>query len=278
MAVSTLTAWRDGQTAGRRRPFVWSHSNNSPFASWLVRWPTYFTGPQGAPSTPSTAVAPDSTSALAVVPSPEASGQWLAAAEVGAGNVNRRLAAGMVLCDILSVQGGLSGTTASAQTTNLPTAALTRYTDGAGVMIGLAIYSAVGSTATTLNVSYTDSVNGAGRTTKDIVFGGSSANAQGQLLILPTQDGDKNPVSVESVTPAATTGTAGNFGVVLFKPLAFLSEIGGTNSQREPYKNFLEAASSISPDPDACLVPIFFGVGGSTGSVMIGGHVTYIQG
>ena len=278
MPVSTLTAWRDGQTSGRRRPFVWSHSNNSLFSSWGLRWPLFFTGPQGVPATPSTAVAPDSTSALAVVPSPEAADQWLAAAEVGVGNANRRLAAGFLLCDILSVQGGLSGTTTGEQTTNLGTAALTRYTDGDGVMIGLAIYSSVGGTATTATVRYTDNVGGASRTTKDIVFGGSSANAAGQVLIFPPQDGDKNPISVQGVTLAATTGTAGNFGVFLFRPLAFLSENGGTNSQRKPYKNFLEAASSVSPDPDACLVPIFFGTGGTTGATMIGGHVTYIQG
>jgi hypothetical protein len=280
MPITTWADWMDGQNSGERRPFMWRDSNNNPLQSWAVRWPTNFTGPQGTPSTPSTAVAPDNTNALAVVPSPSAADQWLAACEIGIGNANRRITGGMVLCDVLSVQGGLSGTVASptAQSTNLPTAALTRYTDGDGVMMGLAIYGAVGGTATTATVSYTDGVNGAGRTSTDIVFGGSNANTQGMVLILIPQAGDRNPVSVESVTLAATTGTAGNFGVVLFKPIAFLNEIGGTNSQREPYKNFIEGASSVSPETTGCLVPFFFGTGGTTGVCMVGGHVTYIQG
>ena len=72
-------------------------------------------------------------------------------------------------------------------------------------MMGLVIYGAVGGTATTATVSYTDDVNGAGRTSADIVFGGSSANAAGQVLVLIPQAGDRNPVSVESVTLANTT-------------------------------------------------------------------------
>lgn len=280
MPITTWADWMDGQNSGGRRPFMWQHGNNNPFSTWAPRWPLHFTGPLGVPSAPSTAVAPDNTSTLAVVPSPSAADQWLAACEIGIGNANRRLVAGALLCDVLSVQGGLSGTVASptAQSTNLPTAALTRYTDGDGVMIGLVIYADVGSTTTTVAVSYTDGVNGAGRTTLDIAIGSSAARTQGVLLICPPQAGDRNPVSVESVTLANTTGTTGNFGVVLFKPIAFLDEIGGTNSQREPYKNFIEGASSVSPETDGCLVPFFFGSGGTTGSCMVGGHVTYIQG
>lgn len=278
MPITTWADWMDGQNSGGRRPFMWQHGNNNPFSVWAPRWPLHFTGPLGVPSTPSTAVAPDNTSTLAVVPSPSAADMWLAASEVGIGNANRRLSSMLVLCDILSVQGGLSGTVTTAQTTNLPTAALTRYTDGDGVMMGLVIYTDVGSTTTSVSLSYTDGVNGAGRTTIDTVIGSSVARTQGVLLICPPQAGDRNPVSVESVTLAATTGTAGNFGVVLFKPIAFLNEIGGTNSQREPYKNFIEGASSVSPETDACLVPIFAGVGGNTGGCMVGGHVTYIQG
>lgn len=121
--------------------------------------------------------------------------------------------------DRLSHQGGLSGTTTTAQTTNLPTSALTRATTGAGVMIGLEIYTVIGTTATTVSCSYTDNVNGAGRTTPLTAFGATGNREVSRLIILPLQAGDSNPVSVESVTVTATTGTAGNFGVTLFKPL-----------------------------------------------------------
>jgi hypothetical protein len=279
MAVADFTAWKAGQSSGRKA-FAWGISNSGLLAtSFRPFWPLLFFNAAGTPTAPTTAVAPDQTSQYVVVPNPDGSGQWLAASEIGCGNANRRMQLAMVLCDILSVQGGLSGTVTTEQTTNLPTAALTRHTSGAGVMIGLHIHTAVGSTGTTASVRYTDAANGASRTTKDVVFGSSTANVAGQVIICPLQDGDKAPVSVEGVTLAATTGTAGAFGVVLFKPLAFLNEVGGTNSQREPYKNFLEAASSASPGTDACLVPMFFpNAGGTTGAIMIGGHVTYIQG
>lgn len=125
----------------------------------------------------------------------------------------------LVLCDRLSHQGGLSGIEATAQTTNLPTAPLTRYTSGYGVMMALEIYVAVGTTATTVTVSYTNSSGVAGRISEPMVFGGSAFREIGRLLIVPLQEGDVGVRSVESVTVLATTGTAGNFGVTLFKPL-----------------------------------------------------------
>lgn len=134
--------------------------------------------------------------------------------------VNTAGARGVYLVvDRLSHQGGLDGTLTTAQTTNLPTAALTRYTDGVGVMVGLTIYTSIGSTATTVTVSYTNQAGTAGRTSVAQVFGGSGFNTSPRTVILPLQAGDTGVKSVESVTLAATTGTIGNFGVTLFKIL-----------------------------------------------------------
>ena len=128
--------------------------------------------------------------------------------------------ANVLICDRLSHSGGLDATVTSPQTTNLPTAALTRYTSGVGVMIGLEIYVALGTTATTATVSYTNQDGTAGRTTKPIVIGSTLANAASLILLCPLQDGDTGVRSVESVTLAASTvSAAGNFGVTLFKPL-----------------------------------------------------------
>lgn len=126
---------------------------------------------------------------------------------------------GVFLVDRLSHQGGLSAVVTTAQTTNLPTAALTRYTSGEGVFLGIEIYSQIGGTGTTITVSYTNQAGTAGRTSKAIAFGSTFRNA-GAIYIMPLQDGDTGVRSVESVTVLATTGTAGNFGVTLFKVLA----------------------------------------------------------
>lgn len=127
----------------------------------------------------------------------------------------------VLLCDRLSHQGGLSGTDATTQTTNLPTAALTRYTDGIGVMAALEIYTTVGTTGTTATVAYTSAT----QSPSDMVspatpFGATGFNVAGRFIILPLAEGDVGLRSVESVTLAGTTGTTGNFGVTLFKPLA----------------------------------------------------------
>ena len=124
-----------------------------------------------------------------------------------------------IFVDRLSHQGGLNATGTGAQTTNLPTAALPRYTNGVDVMLGLEIYTQIGSTATTLTVSYTNESGTSGRTAPATVFGGTGAREAGRFFILPLQAGDSGIRSVQSVTVAATTGTAGNFGIVLFKPL-----------------------------------------------------------
>jgi len=125
------------------------------------------------------------------------------------------------LYDRLSHQGGLVGNVATVQTTNLPTAALTRYTSGEGVMIGLHIYTVIGTSIVTVFAEYTNQAGTAGRVTPDTVFGGTGFREAQRMIILPLQEGDYGVQSVESVqiTGLGGTGTAGNFGVMLIKPL-----------------------------------------------------------
>lgn len=173
---------------------------------------------------------------------------WLAQCELMAASNG---SAG-VFFDRLSHQGGLSGTVTTAQTTNLPTAALTRYTDGKGVCIGIQIYTSIGATNTTLTCSYTNQAGTAGSTSKAISIGGTGRSNGGTLLLVPLQDGDTGVRSVESVTLAATTGTAGAFGVVLLKPL-WLQPL--SRAQDLPsYVNGLMAGKMIEIEPNACLM------------------------
>lgn len=126
-----------------------------------------------------------------------------------------------ILCDRLAHQGGLSGIVTTAQTTNLPVGpSSTRATTGAGVYAALEIYTNIGNTASTATVSYTSEAGTSGRTSPPIVFGGANSRNGGQFFPIPLQEGDGGVRSVESVTLAATTGTAGNFGVTLYRPLA----------------------------------------------------------
>lgn len=131
-----------------------------------------------------------------------------------------RATGGLVtICDRLSHQGGLSGTTTGAQTTNLPTAALTRYTSGVGVMAGAEIYTSIGTTATTITASYTNQAGTSGQVSPLQVFGGTGYNQASRRVLLPLAAGDTGVRAVASVTLAASTLTAGAFGVTLFYPL-----------------------------------------------------------
>ena len=182
----------------------------------------------GAGATPSTAAACDANTVGALLTDPKitslTNSYYASMVEMAGAN---RANQSFILIDRLSHQGGLSGTATGAQTTNLPTAALTRYTSGVGVMAALEVYSAVGASATTASVSYTNQDGTSGRTSKDVAFGGADDGNTGQrrFIILPLQDGDTGVRSVESVTLAASTGTAGNFGVTLVKPILLLPNV-----------------------------------------------------
>ena len=122
----------------------------------------------------------------------------------------------LLIADRLSHQGGLSGASSSEQTTNLPTAALTRYTTGEGVWITVESYAAnTGGTSMTGVASYTNQAGTAGHTTTSTSIRLTSA---GQISVLPLAAGDTGARSVESVT-LTSAGLSGNFGVTLIRPL-----------------------------------------------------------
>jgi len=185
-----------------------------------------------SPSTPTTSVAMDKTTDRALnsfFPN-VASGKRLSV--LGA-RINPAGVGGvaLTLIDMLNISGGLNATLTTTQTTNLPTAALTRYTSGDGVHAALVVHVGFGGTATTVTCSYTNQAGTSGRTTPAVAIGGSGLNVASLLIRLPLQSGDTGFRSVESVTLAGSTGTAGNFGVVLFKPLALImaNDVEGAN-------------------------------------------------
>ena len=176
-----------------------------------------------------------------------------------------------IMVDLLNINGGLSGIVTTPQTTNLPTAALTRYTSGEGVMAGIVIFTQIGNTATTVTISYTNSTGTSGRISTATSFGQTNFREVNILIPIPLQAGDTGVKSIESVTVLATTGTAGNFGVCLYKPLAMIS-FESTTGQAP-----LDAVSSgciigslCEIHPDACLT--FLG-NGVISTLAIGGAV-----
>jgi hypothetical protein len=252
-AIADYDTLRSLITGARQKPYATkletARALTCPLRSMWVDAP--FAG-----ATPSTAVVPTKATTGDILgglrQDAGTSQQWLAQmnyviAKGGSGNV------GMVmLYDRVSHQGGLSGTVTGAQTTNLPTAALTRYTSGVGVIACAEIYSSIGTTATTGTISYTNHVGTTGRTSESFVIGGTTFNAVAVMIPIPLQIFDQGVRSVESVTLAASTGTAGNFGITLIWPLAFFLMRIADEDQR-----WLAGVNSAGAFPeildDACL-------------------------
>lgn len=226
-------------------------------------------------SAPSTAAACDNTTTGALGQQNGGASQlFVASAEATffhngpAANGDAGAVAWAILADRLSHQGGLSGTSTSAQTTNLPTAALTRYTSGAGVWAALEGYTSVGSTTTTkATISYTNQAGTAGQTG---FVGAVGSNAGGIALATPASmtpmtlaAGDTGVRSVESVTLTASTGSVGNFGVTLLKPLLAMPMGLVDQYQCDVVRGTLGGGLPEILD-SACLYWIFVSMSGST--------------
>lgn len=174
----------------------------------------------------------------------------------------------LVLIDRLSHQSGLSGTVTTAQTTNLPTAALTRYTDGVGVMGAYEVYTAVGTTATTISCSYTNQAGTAGRTSQLTDFGTTThGGAADRFIPISLASGDYGIRSVESVTVTASTTTAGNFGVTLYRPILALPLLGVESMDVDAVVEL----GCMMPEiiEDACLAWVFFGESTAPGIISV---------
>ena len=191
-------------------------------------------------------------------------------------NMGGGLSTQYLILDRLSHSGGLATNTTSPQTTNLPTAALTRYTNGYNVFIFLEFYaSTAGSTVTTATVSYTNQDGTPGRTSKPAVIGASTfgGSETGRFLMIPFQDGDTGIRSVESVTLDADTGAAGNFGITLFKIVAMTGPVRDYLYSSNFYHAILGGAGHLEPIlPGACLSLVN---NGQSSSGSLNGTITF---
>lgn len=158
----------------------------------------------------------------------------------------------LFIYDRLVHSSGLSGIVTTSQTTNLPTASLTRYTDGVGVLAFIELYGAVGTTATTFTCTYTNSAGLSGQISQSQVIGGTAERAIGVMVPILLQVGDVGVRSVESVTLAATTGTAGDFGITLMKPLYAMNIVDESHGfAQDTVRDFGALFESVQAD--ACL-------------------------
>lgn len=168
---------------------------------------------------------------------------------------------------------GLSGTTTTAQTVG---GSLTRYTsatDAIGNMIYIEIYNTIGTTATTITASYSNEGGTSGRTTKAVAIGGTNLREISRMIPLPLQDGDLGVTAVASVTLAASTTTAGDFGVTVGHPLLFIPiALAGTGATRDTLAGI---PSIVKVQTDACLTGAWMPT--ATGAPQLLSHLSFAE-
>lgn len=125
----------------------------------------------------------------------------------------------LIVYDRLCHSSGLSGALTGAQTTNLPTASLTRFTGGVGNEIWLEIFQAVGNAQVTVTASYTNQSGVSGRTTVPTFIGSAGTQEEQRIIQLSLQQGDTGVKAVASIRLSGSTGTTGNIGVVIVNDL-----------------------------------------------------------
>lgn len=212
-----------------------------------------YDGMPAAGAVPTSAAIPDRTTqgAIPFTPPGGTREKWLIGASVAP------LAAGVyLLYDRLFHIGGLSATSTADQTVqgSTPSPALTRNTGGVGNMAFTEVYAQLGTTATTLTMTYTDQDGNTGQTST-INIGAASFREVTRMQRIPLAAGDTGVQAIEKVKLTATTAAAGNFGITIAQPLAWIPVgAGGTMGWRD-YTTGLPGIPAI--DPDACLAMMY---------------------
>lgn len=195
---------------------------------WASLW-TYEGSGGGGGSAPGAVAAPTSATVGALIPFTDPGGtreKWLVQA-----CASSRSNGTLLIYDRLLHISGLGGTTTGAQTVG---GSLTRNTGGAGNFVFAEIYGILGTTSRTITMSYTNQAGTTGRTSTAVQIGATNYREVTRALMLPLQSGDTGVRAVASVTLSASTGTAGDFGVTVGRPVAAIgveamSRVGSTN-------------------------------------------------
>lgn len=157
-----------------------------------------------------------------------------------------------LLYDRLFHIGGLSGVSTVDQTVQgtTPSPALTRNTGGAGNFAFYEIYTAIGTTSTTLTMTYTDQSGDTGQTST-INIGSTGFREATRAQRIPLAAGDSGIRAIDKVRLTASTTTAGNFGITIAQPLAWIPVGAAGIAGWRDYTTGLPGIPAI--DPNACL-------------------------
>jgi hypothetical protein len=116
------------------------------------------------------------------------------------------------------------------------------------------IYTQIGVTSTTLTMTYTDDAGNASQTTT-INIGATGFREAQRMQRIPLASGDKGIQAIEKVKLTATTGTAGNFGIIIARPIVYIPLSATGMLGMRDYTTGMPGIPTV--DSDACLAMMF---------------------
>lgn len=226
MAITNMDALV-ASLPGQRFPFYISGAPAPGIGTWGSTWKSAGTpsSPLATPAAGSGAVPTDADSRFQFT-NPTAP----AFTYVGQLSVMTVNSTTLSLADRLWANSGLSGTVTSAQT--IDSVALTRPdANGEDTELWVEVYTTLGATPQTATVSYTNSSGTASRTGTASL---PASAAIGALFPVTLQAGDIGVASVQSITLAGSTGTAGNFGMTVTRRIVNVADSSQTMVENDP--------------------------------------------
>ena len=132
-------------------------------------------------------------------------------------------------------------------------------------MAFIEIYTQIGATLTTIKMDYTNQDGVTGQISELTAIGNNGRREAGRIIPMPLKKGDTGVQAVKSVTLTATTGTVGDFGVVIAHPLSLFSSAAAGSCGWRDYTNagipeiMNNECLAVMFTPSAATVPEIFG-------------------
>jgi hypothetical protein len=236
----------------------WHHTNrvagaaaSAPSAGAEVSlWP--FDGQPGSGAAPASIVYPTNVTRGGLKQTDPGGGRqkWL----MGMSAVQQDIGT-LLLYDRLAHVGGLSSSSTSNQSIS---STITRYTNGIGNQIWLELTTAPGSpTSTTWHVDYTDE-NNASATTNEMGIGASTFNLSQRMLraslAAVSGAGSRGVKNVTNFKLAATSGSGGDYAVIVAHPLAIIPNVSAGIGD---IASWIQGHLPVEILTDACLALLY---------------------
>jgi len=230
-AITSWSGIRSAQEAGKSREVPYYKANQGAAVQWCSDFRTlgfpeagaYVTIPGGSRFTGA------STGAIPVGNSLGAGEHmYLCNQSVGVNSAAATVSGIIMTVDLLVAAGSISATSAVSQA--ITTTSLSRWTSGEGLCMTLEVTTALGATAATIALTYTDQAGNTANSTGAIALTTSAAAQR----LLPVQDGpmirfasdDSGVRQVEGCILSASM-LAGVLAVLIYKPLRVMTVLGG---------------------------------------------------